>query len=152
MCLRLVLALLCSAHLCWAVAPPRAVNTDQVRAWLVELDDDDFEIRQRADEQLRSLGKAVVPTLKQELSRTKSYEVKARLGRMIHDLTLDERIETMVRQLADQDAATRARAAWELRRAGALAVPLLREQMKGNMPKQVREQVETMLTELSRHK
>jgi len=74
-----------------AAAPPERADAARVKALLRQLDDEEFYVRQRADEQLRGLGMAVQSLLEAERGRTRSLEVRWRLGRILHDLTLDRR-------------------------------------------------------------
>src|SRR5689334_12414904 len=111
-------ALLLPAAL-WAAAPPGGLDPARVRALVRRLDHDSFEARQRADESLRALGKQAVPYLREEVERARSLEVRWRLGRIVHDLTIDERVGALVHLLADGDAQTRERADWALRQGGA---------------------------------
>src|SRR5262245_28032019 len=113
-----------------AAAPAAHIDLARVKTLLRRLDHDAFSARQRADEALRALGKPVVPYLKDELGRTRSLEVRWRLTRMVHHLTIDERVGTLVQLLGDGDAETRTRADWALREGGAAVVPLLRKELR----------------------
>jgi HEAT repeat protein len=125
------------------------VDAGRVNRLVEQLDDDSFDVRQEADERLRSIGKAAVPQLRDALARTRSLEVRARLRRMVHDLTIDERVGELARQLADEDAATRERAAWALRKAGPCVVPWLQRELTGELPSEQRRRVETLIAELA---
>src|SRR5690349_16541736 len=116
-----------------AAAPPAGLDPDRVQALLRRLDHDRFEVRQRADEALRACGRAVVPCLRSEIERARSLEVRWRLGRIVHDLTMDERVGPLVQLLGDGDPQTRERADWALRRGGAAVVPLLRKELRGDL-------------------
>ena len=132
-----------------AAAPIPAIDAARVRLLLQQLDDEDFQVRQQADEALRNLGKAVQSLLAAENKRTPSLEVRWRLGRILTDLRIDEQVESLVRQLADGDAATRERAAWTLRKAGTVVVPFLRQELKPGLGAEQRKRVETIIAELS---
>lgn len=146
---RAAIALLVTATAGWTAAPPERVNAALVEKLLASLDDDSFDVRQEADERLRGLGKAVVGKLKAALAATRSLEVRARLGRIVHDLTIDERVGELTRQLGDGDAETRERATWSLRKAGACVVPWLRGELSPEMPAEQRRRVESLITELT---
>src|SRR5262245_23424911 len=90
-----VVALLAPATL-HAAAPPKMIDTGRVQALLRNLDDDDFHVRQQADEELRVIARDVRPLLEAERKRTRSPEVRWRLGRILDDLSLDRRVETLV--------------------------------------------------------
>jgi hypothetical protein len=85
-----VLLLLVPAAL-QAAAPPERIDAARVKALLRRLDDEDFFVRQKADEDLRVFGRAVQSLLVAERERSRSLEVRWRLGRILHDLTLDRR-------------------------------------------------------------
>lgn len=131
-----------------AAAPPRSIDQAQLQSLLQRLDDDDFAVRQSADAALRDLGKQAIPHFKVEMRRTKSLEVRWRLDRIVQALTLDERVEALVRQLATRDPATRERAAWSLRQAGPGVVPLLQRELRSELPLEQRTQVQRILAEL----
>jgi HEAT repeat protein len=145
---RVVISLLITASAARAAAPPERVDVGRVEQLVARLDDDSFDVRQEADERLRDMGKAVVGLLKDRMANP-SLEVRARLRRIIHDLTIDQRVAGLTRQLADGDAATRERAGWALRKAGPCVVPLLRRELNAGMPAEQRRRVETILTELA---
>src|SRR5215831_12311162 len=129
------------AALC-AAAPPAGIDPARVKALLRRLDHDSFEARQRADESLRALGKPAVPYLRAEMDRARSLEVRWRLGRIVHDLTIDERVGALVHLLGDGDPQTRERADWALRRGGSAVVPLLKKELHPEMPAEQRRRLE----------
>ncbi|MFO0926745.1 MAG: hypothetical protein U0736_06845 [Gemmataceae bacterium] len=134
----------------FAAAPHRAPDPAAVAALLRKLDADSFPTRQRADAALRRLGKTVLPRLREEIEQTKSLEVKWRLGRIVHDLTMDERIEELVQLLGDSDAQVRARADFEIRRVGAPVVPLLQRELRPTLVGEPRQRVERLIADLDR--
>ncbi len=142
-----VVALLIPAALD-AAAPPTPIDPGRVKALLQDLDDDDFHVRQRADEALRALAQDVRPLLEAERERTRSPEVRWRLGRILDDLKLDRRVEALVQQLGESDRQARRHAEWALRQAGGAVVPLLQE-LKPGLTAAVRKRVEKIITELS---
>lgn len=133
----------------FAAAPPATVEPGMVKALLKKLDSDSFPTRQKADERLRAMGKIVLPHLKEEMARTRSLEVRWRLGRIIHDLTIDERVGALVQLLGDKDAQTRERADWALRQAGASVVPLLQKEIKPQMTAEQRRRMQKIIAELA---
>jgi hypothetical protein len=70
----------------WGAAPPVALDADHIYKCLYDLDDDIFEVRDRADRALRQLGSGVMPYLEDEYHRNPSLEVRDRLRRMMRDL------------------------------------------------------------------
>lgn len=132
-----------------AVAPPSSLNARQVRTLIRRLDHESFDKRLAADNALREMGKPVVPYLRDELTRTDSLEVRHRLEVMVRDLTIDERLGQLVKQLGDKDARMRARADYALRQAGSAVVPLLQTQISNEPEGQRRRQMEKIVTELT---
>jgi hypothetical protein len=133
-----------------AAAPPAPlVNRHRVAELLQKLDHDRFDTRQRADQALRQLGKPALPLLRAELERTTSVEVRYRLKRMVHDLTIDERLPDLIQQLGHSRPEFRALAGWELRQAGVAVVPLLEKQLEAGLDGERRKQLEKIIAELS---
>jgi HEAT repeat protein len=63
---------------------PQAVpNQPPVEKLLAQLDDDDFETRERATRMLMERGEAVVPKLQTALKASPSAEVRIRIGRIL---------------------------------------------------------------------
>lgn len=54
-----------------------------VKKWLAELDDDDFAIREKANEKLANALDTAAELLEEELARTKSVEVKFRIKNLL---------------------------------------------------------------------
>ena len=148
---RLVCALIVAVvtTLAPAAAPPAGPDAKHVGVLMRRLDSDDFSTRLRADDELRAMGKRVLPYVRAEHERTESPEVRDRLTVMIRDLTIDERVGQLVKLLADDDAQTRARADYALRQAGASVVPLLRQEMRPELGGEQRKQIEKIIAELS---
>jgi len=67
-------------------AEPAAADPDRILRLLNDLDDDHFDVRQRADQQLRAMGPGILPWLHDEYQRNPSLEVRDRVRRMIRDL------------------------------------------------------------------
>jgi hypothetical protein len=142
------LAIITASTLAHAAAPP-ALDAARVAALLEKLDHDRYNVRERADRELRKLGKPVLGRLRAEMERTPSVEVRRRLRRMIHDLTVDERIPGLVKELGRRETQFQQMAAWELRRYGKSIVPLLKKQLKPSLSAEHRQRVEALITELS---
>src|SRR5262245_40252877 len=102
-----------------AAAPPAGPVNDEarMRALFEQLGDDDFEVRQAADRELRSLGKAVHPRLLAERITTESLEVCHRIDKMTNALTQPERLAAWARLLDHPDARCRDQADQTLRQA-----------------------------------
>jgi HEAT repeat protein len=132
-----------------AAAPPAEIDSTQVKKLFRQLDHDEFAVRQQADETLRAMGKLVVSALKQEMERSRSLEVRWRLGRMINDLTLDERVEVLVKLLGDGDSQMRDRAEWTLRQGGSAVVPMLQKELKPRLTQQHRQRLQKIISELT---
>ncbi|MFO0879685.1 MAG: hypothetical protein U0840_20250 [Gemmataceae bacterium] len=143
------MALVVPTSLAVAAAPPRVVNEVLLNTLVRQLDHDEFEVRQAADEALRQQEKAIVGYLREEMRRTKSVEVRWRLGRIVQALTMDERVEGLVQLLADRDASTRDRAVWSLRQAGPAVVPLLQRELRAELPIDQRKRLEKIIAELN---
>lgn len=141
--------LLAAAPLLSAAAPVTVPDPALLRGLFRQLDADSFPTRQKADAALRRLGKAALAPLRAEMERTKSLEVRWRLGRIVHDLTMDERIEQLVRLLGDSDAQIRARADFAIRTAGAPVVPLLQRELRPTLVGEPRQRIERLIVELS---
>lgn len=146
---RAVIVTLVIASTASAAAPPERVDAALIAELVVRLDDDSFDVRQQSDECLRAMGKAVVGRLKAAMAGTRSLEVRARLRRIVRDLTIDERVGELTRQLGDGDAEERDRAAWTLRKAGPCVVPWLRNELRLEMPAEQRKRVESLIAELT---
>ena len=67
------------------VRPAPAADATQVARLLADLDSDDFDVRERATDRLRSLQQPAVPFLKKALEATNSAEVRQRLERLLTD-------------------------------------------------------------------
>lgn len=134
-----------------AAGPRFTIDSFRVTALLESLDDDNFEVRQQADEELRQMGKAVVAYLREEHLRTKSPEVKDRLGRMIRDLSVHERIPQLVEMLSHKDQRFRTHAHRTLRNVSLDQLPVLEaELVKRNG--EGRQQLQQIIAELSTRK
>jgi hypothetical protein len=151
-CLRWTAVIFASLFSCGpvsAVAPPGGVDSAQVKVLLHRLDADSFHTRQRADDTLRSMGKLVLPLLRDEMTRTPSLEVRYRLGRLVNDLTMDERIGDLVHMLGHENSQFGDQAEYALRQAGVFVVPLLKKELKPTLDEKRRKRIEKIIAELS---
>jgi hypothetical protein len=148
-CIVVLLATLVTVAPVGAVAPPAAVDSAHVKVLLHRLDADSFHTRQKADDTLRAMGNAVLPRLREELAHTTSLEVRSRLERIIHDLTIDERIGGLVQMLGHENPQFGEQAEYALRQAGTCVVPLLRKELKPSLDDLRRKRIEKIIAELS---
>lgn len=129
----LLALLLFSVTLCpaFAVAPLNAFDPHQIADLFRKLDHDSFTVRQKADDELRSFGKCVLPVIREQMTRTQSVEVRSRLQRIERDFTVEERVAEVARLLGNNDKRMRDDAEKMLRAAGPSVLPVLR-QMEGS--------------------
>jgi hypothetical protein len=132
-----------------AAGPPVGIDPVTVSRLLHKLDAENFHVRQKADDTLRSMGKKVLPLLRGELTRTNSLEVRARLTRMVEDLTFDERVPGLVKQLGHVNPMVGDHAEFTLRQAGASVVPLLRKELTPSLDVDQRKRLEKIIDDLS---
>jgi hypothetical protein len=131
-----------------AAAPPAACDEARVSELLRQLDDDDFFVRHNADQQLRTLGKAVLPRLLAERVLTTSLEVRHRIDRLTQSLTPAERLTCWARLLAHPDARCREKADETLRKACPAALPALLK-IKHGLDAQSRARLDRLIEELA---
>src|SRR5439155_10548978 len=62
---------------------PAADAPKKIARWLAELDDDTFEVRERASEELARLGKSIETELRRARAATKSVEAGKRLDALL---------------------------------------------------------------------
>ena len=67
--------------------PAAAVDAKRFRRLVAELDAENFRVRERAAKELRALGGAAEPLLRETLAGKLSAEARARLNRVLRDLT-----------------------------------------------------------------
>jgi hypothetical protein len=85
----LTMAIPAAATNCSAQQPPAAeaeLNEAEIRQWIEALGSPEFAARERAAEQLISLGLKAIPLLQQELTRSPDPEVKLRAEKLIRQL------------------------------------------------------------------
>ncbi len=63
-----------------------AQQEKSVREWIVKLDDDDFNTREKAVEELAKQGAAAGPALRKALDETSSAEVRQRLNGLLEKM------------------------------------------------------------------
>ncbi len=61
------------------VQPDTAVSDDRIRAWIVDLDSNNFQTRETATKQLAAIGEAADPFLKREMEKKPSPESRRRI-------------------------------------------------------------------------
>lgn len=151
----LVCALVAVCALCaatQAAAPPASappvIDEAAMQALFEQLDDDEFEIRQAADRQLRALGKAAVPRLLAERITTPSLEVCHRIDKMTQSLSQPERLAGWVRLLGHSDPRCRERADKTLRQACPAALPALLK-IRNTLEPQCRAHLDKLIDELA---
>src|SRR5439155_23950528 len=120
----------------------------RMRALFERLGDDDFEVRQAADRELRALGKAAHPRLLAERITTDSLEVCHRIDKMAHSLTQPERLAAWVRLLDHPDPRCREKADETLRQACPAALPALLK-IKNTLDSQCRARLDRLIDELA---
>jgi HEAT repeat protein len=116
-------------------APALAAEPDpkKVRDLVKQLDDDEFDVREKADAALRKLGKDALPLLRKELTAAPSAEVRKRLDRIVSELDRDplrEKVQALVPGLIADDFATRERSTTELVRLGKDALPHIKRELE----------------------
>jgi hypothetical protein len=130
-------------------------EADKVRALVRQLDDDKFEVRDKAEASLRKLGKKVLPQLKAELARTKSVEVRRRLQQLVGEMAPaapKSRVADLVRMLGDDRFEVRQRATRELVVLGRAAIPELRKELEKTGDPEVRTRLTVILRQIARGK
>ncbi|MGL4553095.1 MAG: hypothetical protein ACRC33_18170 [Gemmataceae bacterium] len=141
---------LCLPALAFTAAPPTRIDCDRVTALLRALDDDQFQARKDADDELRRMGKAVLPYLREEQLRTASLEVRDRLNKIARDLSADELVPTLVQQLTHSDARHRRHATFALGRLTADQLPALEAALTRGTAPEAKRVLEQMIAELRR--
>jgi len=132
-----------------AVGPPPAFSPARVASLMKKLDADSFRTRQRADNALRAMGPAVLELVREELARTRSFEVRHRLQLIESHLTADSRISGLVQELGHSDKHVVQHADRTLRNNGPAVVPLLKKELNDSMTAKHRQRVEKIIDDLS---
>jgi hypothetical protein len=65
------------------IRPATAADQDQYRAWIKELDHDDFQVRERASAGLSNAGELAEPVLRGALAGPISLETKTRVNALL---------------------------------------------------------------------
>jgi hypothetical protein len=63
-----------------------APEAKQIAGWITNLDDDSFEVREKATRELEKLGGRAAAQLRKALAETRSAEVRRRVGRLLEGL------------------------------------------------------------------
>ena len=129
--------------------PAKGPDPEQVRSLVKQLDDDEFDVRQKADAELRRLGNAVVPLLEKELKDTRSAEVRARLGKILDALQPLNALRPLIERLGNDRFEVREKATQELFQRGKEILPLLREEAKKAIDLEVRYRLEAVIKKLA---
>lgn len=132
-----------------AVAPPPRLDLAHVAALFKKLDADAFRTRQRADDALRALGRPALPLIRDELARTRSFEVRHRLRLIEQHLTTDDNLAELVRLLGHSDRKLQQHAGQTLRNAGAAALPVMRRELGKPLPAEHRKRLEKVIADVS---
>jgi hypothetical protein len=125
-----------------------------MRKLVRQLDDNEFEVREKAEKALIALGKKALPQLKQELRAAKNLEGRMRLQRVVAALTpvdrLQKRVQALVRELDNEAFEVRTRATDELLAEGKPALPSLRQELARARSLEVRRRLEVVIRRLER--
>ena len=132
-----------------AAGPPNRLDTKRISVLMRDLDDDDFHVRKKADDELRAMGKAVLPLLEAERARSRSLEVRYRIDRIKVALTADDQISGWVRLLNHDDPQFREQASQALRYAGPPIVPLLKKEIGRASDSQCKARLEKVIEAIS---
>jgi hypothetical protein len=132
-----------------AAGPPPASTAASVATLIKKLDADSFRTRQRADSALRAMGPAVLPYVREELARTRSFEVRHRLQLIEGHLTAGDRISALVHELGHSDKRIARHADQTLRNNGPAVVPLLKKELNDGMTAKHRQRLEKIIDDLS---
>jgi HEAT repeat protein len=139
-----LLAAACGAR---AAPPPDPAH---VAALVRDLDSDDFAVREKADKELRQMGSAAKPLLREALKQADSLEVRLRLERILRVVTPEERIAALIRQLGDDDYEVREKATQALRDAGPSLLPALKAAEAATPDPEVRARLQAVIRSLSK--
>jgi HEAT repeat protein len=123
---------------------------EKVRQLVRDLDDDCFDIRERAERDLARLGKEVIPLLEEELTRVESLEVRWRLHRLLDTLGgVERRVQPLLKQLADDRFSKRQEADEQLRRFGKEILPVLKKTLQTTSDLETRRRLNKIIEDLS---
>ncbi|NBO91522.1 MAG: HEAT repeat domain-containing protein [Planctomycetia bacterium] len=133
-----------------AAAPPTRIDSSKVSQLLRQLDDDEFDVRQTADFELRRMGKPVIPYLREEQLRTPSLEVRDRINKIVRDLRADEKIPDLIQQLNHRDARFRNHAIYSLNRLTTDQLPALEAALQRGISQEAKQVLQQVIAELRR--
>ena len=157
-CTGMVLAFGIAANIVRAQAA--ASDPDRVRELVRQLDSGRFAARDRADRELRRLGKDALQLVEQELKATKSEEVRQRLTRIIYLWTQDEKMAALAKAREQQIVTLvaglnaplyrdREKATKELMLFGKEALPILQSELTRPAEVETRRRLEAIIRKLS---
>jgi WD40 repeat protein len=107
--------------------PVPIVTPDRLRRLLADLDDDAFEVREKADQELADLGSVVAADLRAELQRKPPLEMFRRLERLLARLPSEELRPWRALEALENAGTAEARRLLAALSRGAPAHPLTRE-------------------------
>jgi hypothetical protein len=114
----------------WSAAASQPLDTDQIRVLIEKLDDDRYDVRERAERELRKQPASLVPVLEQAAEKADSMEVRWRLGRVLEVVGgMERKVRMLLRQLTHESYSKREQADQELRKLGPKALPLLKKEI-----------------------
>jgi HEAT repeat protein len=130
----------------WSLQPELAKpDPERVRALVKDLDDNRFLVRQRADRNLRALGKEALPLLQTELKATKSEQARVFLKTIIEDTQLEERIRGWIKQLGSVHFRERQNATDQLLQQGKAALPVLKRELERRPDPEIQRRLERII-------
>jgi HEAT repeat protein len=145
-----VIALALAAAPAVVAADKPASDPDRVAALVRQLDDNDFEVRDKADKELRAMGEPVLPLLRKAAKEAASPEVRKRLSDILAAIGPDGRVAALIPQLGSDDFATRVKATDMLRKEGPAALPVLREAREHAADLEIRTRLDAIIRDLSK--
>lgn len=142
------MVVLAACHLTLASAPPP--GSGSVETLIKKLDAEGFWTRQRAEKELNLMGPTVLPRLRKELALSKSFEVRARLHRLIAGLELQDRMGSLMKRLGSTKPEVWVSADKELRQVGTTGLPALKKELRPGLDLNQRRRLERIIADLSR--
>jgi RNA polymerase sigma factor (sigma-70 family) len=112
------------------VRPAAAVDPRRLTRLVADLDDDEFDVREKAAQELESLGELAAPALRQALTGRPSAEVRRRAETLLaapHELTAEQLRGLRAVEVLERARSAEARPVLESLAAGAAAARLTQE-------------------------